>query len=98
MNVKLPDGAPLQPDKVNATDQSDIQVTHPIGISSPPDHRGRIDLVNCRVEGFPNNGAYLTGDPGSWTVYRGIYKNNGNGNVRLETDYVVIDLLPTNPE
>ena len=91
VNAKMPDGAAFRPDEFPDKSPAEAQIDHPIGFNSPPDHRGHITYDNCRAEDFPNNGFYLTGCPGSFTVRRCTAKNNGNGNIRVGSDDVVED-------
>jgi len=79
VNVNRPDGAV---DGGNRT----------TGIFVPIEHSGTVDLINCRVENFSDNGVYAStpsvegGGRGSVHVYGGLYKNNNISNVRLGSD------------
>jgi hypothetical protein len=46
--------------------------------------KGSLELKNCWIEGFPNNGLYESSkSTGTVTVNGGLYKNNNIANVRL---------------
>jgi hypothetical protein len=46
--------------------------------------KGNLELRNCWIEGFPNNGLYESSkSTGALTVNGGLYKNNNIANVRL---------------
>ena len=76
-NVRLPDGA---------------VPGGRVGIFVNEDHVGTIYLIDCHVEGFPNNGVYASSpgkydrDGGPVHVIGGLYRNNNIANVRIGTD------------
>ncbi|QZP39694.1 hypothetical protein [Halobaculum magnesiiphilum] len=49
------------------------------------DNRGDLWFVDCRIDGFPDNGLYADPPEGSVHVIGGRYRNNGVANVRIET-------------
>jgi hypothetical protein len=52
-----------------------------IGIS----HQGTIELENCHIEGFPNNGLYCSRTYGAVQVEGGVFRNNDITQVRLSS-------------
>ncbi|WP_336035065.1 right-handed parallel beta-helix repeat-containing protein [Halobacterium yunchengense] len=49
------------------------------------DNHGDVRFVDCRIEGFPDNGLYADPPDGSVTVDGGYFANNGVASVRIET-------------
>jgi hypothetical protein len=54
-----------------------------IGIYIGGSNAGRIRLVDCHLEEFPNNGVYASRTPGVVEVVGGTYRNNDISQVRL---------------
>ncbi|UIP01522.1 right-handed parallel beta-helix repeat-containing protein (plasmid) [Halobaculum sp. CBA1158] len=48
------------------------------------DNRGDVSFVDCRIDGFPDNGLYANPPEGSVSVLGGRYRNNGVAGVRVE--------------
>lgn len=53
-------------------------------------HRGSLRFYHCVVNGFPDQGLYVTGT-GEFTVYGGAYRNSGTSNVRIGTDRATVN-------
>lgn len=53
------------------------------GVFIGQSHRGRIDLVDCHLEEFPNNGIYASRTTGAVNVEGGTFRNNDISQVRL---------------
>lgn len=70
--LHLPDGAP-----------GDTKVT---GCEVGDSNRGDVSFVDCRIDGFPDNGLYANPPDGSVHVIGGRYRNNGIAGVRVEVD------------
>ncbi len=83
VNVSLPDGCAFRPDTYPNQSSTDSQTSHPIGINVSDDHRGELTFRDCHVEGWVNNGGYLAGGNGHCFVEGGLWKDNGNANLRL---------------
>ncbi|MCO8244125.1 MULTISPECIES: hypothetical protein [unclassified Haladaptatus] len=83
VNVSLPDGCAFRPDAYPNQSPAESQTSHPIGISVTDDHRGELTFRDCHVEGWVNNGGYLAGGTGPCFVEGGLWKGNGNANLRL---------------
>lgn len=83
VRVALPDGCAFRPDAHPDQSPVESQTSHPIGISVTDDHRGLLRFRDCHVEGWVNNGGYLAGGAGPCVVEGGLWKNNGNANLRL---------------
>lgn len=47
------------------------------------ENRGDLDFVDCRIEGFPDNGLYADPPEGRVRVLGGYFANNGVANVRV---------------
>jgi hypothetical protein len=45
--------------------------------------RGTMRIENCRLEGFPNGGAYVSETPGEIRIDGGVYRNNAVAGIRL---------------
>lgn len=62
-----------------------------VGLFVGPAHVGRLDIENCDIWGFPNNGIYqANGSPGVVNVTGGVYRNNNIANVRVAGSNSVI--------
>ncbi len=83
VNVSLPDGCAFRPDAYPDQSSAESQTSHPIGISVTDDHRGELTFRDCHVEGWVNNGGYLADGEGPCIVEGGLWKDNGNANLRL---------------
>ena len=70
-DVRLPDGA--------------VPGTGVTGIEVGDQNHGDLTFVDCRVEGFPDNGLYANPPEGEVSVLGGFYRNNGISGVRIET-------------
>ncbi|WP_233274706.1 hypothetical protein [Haladaptatus cibarius] len=92
VSVSLPDGCDFRPDTYPDQSAVESQTSHPIGISVTDDHRGELTFRDCHVEGWVNNGGYLAGGDGPCIVEGGVWKNNGNANLRLGTGDVAHDV------
>lgn len=57
-----------------------------IGIYIGGSNEGRIRLVDCHLEEFPNNGIYASRTPGVVEVVGGTYRNNDISQVRLGSE------------
>jgi len=53
------------------------------GIYVGPGNEGTVELLNCRIEEWPNNGVYASRTPGSVQVKGGVYRNNDVSQVRI---------------
>lgn len=62
-----------------------------VGIFVGRSHRGRLRLVDCRLEEFPNNGVYASRTPGTVQVEGGTFANNDISQVRLGSDGSYVD-------
>ncbi len=83
VNVSLPDGCEFRPETYPDQTPVESQTGHPIGISVTDDHRGELTFRDCHVAGWVNNGGYLAGGEGPCLVHGGVWKDNGNANLRL---------------
>ncbi|GKZ12330.1 hypothetical protein [Haladaptatus sp. T7] len=83
VSVSLPDGCAFAPESYPDQSPAESQTSHPIGVNVSDDHRGELTFRDCRVEGWVNNGGYLAGGEGPCLVEGGLWKNNGNANLRL---------------
>lgn len=92
VSVSLPDGCDFRPDTYPNQSAVESQTSHPIGISVSDDHRGELTFRDCHVEGWVNNGGYLAGGEGPCIVKGGIWKDNGNANLRLGDGDVARDV------
>jgi hypothetical protein len=72
--LRLPDGG------VAGSWDGDSGIT---GCEVGSDNRGDVAFVDCRIEGFPDNGLYADPTEGSVRVEGGYYANNGVANVRV---------------
>jgi hypothetical protein len=52
-------------------------------------NRGDIRFVDCRIEGFPDNGLYADPPGGRMIIEGGMYANSGVSNVRVRADSLV---------
>ncbi|WP_227373626.1 hypothetical protein [Haladaptatus halobius] len=92
VSVSLPDGCEFRPDAYPDQTPVESQTSHPIGISVTDDHRGELTFRDCHVEGWVNNGGYLAGGEGPCVVEGGLWKDNGNANLRLGDGDVARDV------
>ncbi|WP_266077752.1 hypothetical protein [Haladaptatus caseinilyticus] len=92
VSVSLPDGCDFRPDTYPDQSAVDSQTSHPIGVSVTDDHRGELTFRDCHVEGWVNNGGYLAGGDGPCIVDGGLWKDNGNANLRLGDGDVARDV------
>ncbi|WP_435154396.1 hypothetical protein [Haladaptatus sp. DFWS20] len=92
VSISLPDGCDFRPDTYPDQSAVESQTSHPIGISVTDDHRGELTFRDCHVEGWVNNGGYLAGGEGPCIVEGGVWKNNGNANLRLGDGDVARDV------
>jgi hypothetical protein len=83
VTVSLPDGCAFEPESYPDQSPTESQTSHPIGVSVTDDHRGALTFRDCHVEGWVNNGGYLAGGDGPCFVTGGLWKDNGNANLRL---------------
>jgi hypothetical protein len=83
VNVSLSDGCAFEPESYPDQSPTESQTSHPIGINVSDDHRGEVTFRDCHVEGWVNNGGYLAGGEGPCLVTGGLWKDNGNANLRL---------------
>ncbi|WP_254663145.1 hypothetical protein [Haladaptatus sp. W1] len=83
VSVSLRDGCAFAPESYPDQSPAESQTSHPIGVNVSDDHRGELTFRDCRVEGWVNNGGYLAGGEGPCLVEGGLWKNNGNANLRL---------------
>jgi hypothetical protein len=76
-----------------------------IGVFVRLEHAGTIELIDCHIEDFPNNGLYGSapghsgGGGGVVHVLRGLFKNNNISGVRLGSDgSSVVDTVVVNDD
>lgn len=60
-----------------------------VGCLVTPLSKGRMTFRDCHVEGFPNNGLYVSPSRGPVRVLGGTFANNGIANVRVGANSVV---------
>ncbi|ELZ10990.1 hypothetical protein C479_09273 [Halovivax asiaticus JCM 14624] len=58
----------------------------PTGIMVSRYHRGTVELADCQLGGFPDNGVYAGNANGTVIVRRGVYRNSHASNLRIGGD------------
>lgn len=63
----------------------------PTGILVSPAHRGTLNVRDCTVGAFPDNGLYSSGEEGCVHVEGGTYRNSNVANIRFDGDDSSVD-------
>ncbi|RRJ30561.1 right-handed parallel beta-helix repeat-containing protein [Halocatena pleomorpha] len=95
-NVEIPEGGVFT--KNTSQDAMPTVEWGPTAFLLSPYHSGHIELVDCVIGAFPDNGVYDSNSPGQVVVKGGRFQNCKSGNIRITGDnsgvygaHIVID-------